>query len=108
LITAMSVTAIPGSAAWASSVTVNATDSIWLAGQAAGASVSGYFGSDTAPGNSPVLINLTASVLTFSATGSTSVDGGAALPGPMAVATWISRASRHLRGAVTIMVPPTH
>jgi hypothetical protein len=75
LITAMSVTAIPGGAAWANTAIVNATDSIWLAGQAAGASVSGYFGSDTAPGNSPALINLTAPVLTFSATGSTSVDG---------------------------------
>jgi hypothetical protein len=75
LFAAMSVTAIPGSAAWANTVNVNGTAGIWLAGQAIGATVSGFFGSDTAPGNSPVQINLTAPVLTFSATGSTSVDG---------------------------------
>ena len=40
-----------------------------------GTSVTGNFGSDTAPANSPVEIDLTAAVLTFLATGSTSVDG---------------------------------
>ena len=63
------------SSAWADTVTVQATDSIWLAGQPPGASVMGFFGPDTAPGNSPVLLNVTAATLTFSATGSTSVDG---------------------------------
>jgi hypothetical protein len=62
-------------AAVAGTATVDATDSIWLAGQSSGASVSGYFGTDTAAGNSPVLIDLTSSTLTFSASGLTSVDG---------------------------------
>lgn len=56
------------------SVTVKGTDDIWLAGQASGASVSGFFGSDTIPGNAPVGLKLTGTTLTFSATGSTSVD----------------------------------
>lgn len=62
-------------AAQAGTVTVQATDSIWLAGQAGGATVSGYFGTDTAPGNAPVEIDVTAPMLTFSATGLSSVDG---------------------------------
>jgi hypothetical protein len=66
-----------GGLAHAGTVTVEATDDIWLAGQAPGATVTGYFGTDTAPANSPVQIKLTASTLTFSATGSTSVDGSA-------------------------------
>jgi len=56
-------------------VTVNATGDIWLAGQPGGTTVTGYFGSDTAPANSPVGISVTGGqILTFSATGSTSVD----------------------------------
>jgi hypothetical protein len=64
------------SAAQAASVVVLGANGVWLAGQPAGATVSGYFGSDTAPANSPVEINVTAPTLTFSAAGSTSVDGG--------------------------------
>ena len=57
-------------------VTVQATSDIWLAGQPNGTSVTGYFGSDTTPANSPVLVNVTSGeILTFAATGSTSVDG---------------------------------
>jgi hypothetical protein len=66
--------AMIGGVAQAASVVVLGQDGIWLAGQPAGAFVSGFFGSDTAPANSPVQINLTAPTLTFSATGSTSVD----------------------------------
>jgi hypothetical protein len=62
-------------AANAGSVTVLGQNGIWLAGQSSGATVSGYFGADTAPGNSPVQIDLTGPTQTFSATGSTSVDG---------------------------------
>lgn len=57
-------------------VTVQATSDIWLAGQPNGVSVTGNFGSDTAPEASPVLVNVTGGeILTFSATGLTSVDG---------------------------------
>jgi hypothetical protein len=73
---AIAVLAGVSGAAQAGSVAVLGSDGIWLAGQPAGASVSGYFGSDTAPANSPVQIKVTAPTLTFSATGSTSVDGG--------------------------------
>ena len=66
--------AAPVAAFAGTTVTVSAIDSIWLAGQAAGASVSGYFGTDKIPGNGPVLLNLTSGPITFSATGSTSVD----------------------------------
>ena len=67
-------------AAWSASVhaaTVNvqATSSIWLATQPAGSGVTGYFGTDYAPANSPVELALTGGALTFSASGSTSVDG---------------------------------
>jgi len=56
--------------------TVSSLTDIWLAGQPNGTTVTGYFGSDTAPANSPVLVSITAgNVLTFSASGSTSVDG---------------------------------
>lgn len=57
-------------------VTVQATSDIWLAGQPNGVSVTGFFGSDTAPAASPVLVSVTGGeILTFSATGLTSVDG---------------------------------
>ncbi len=58
--------------------TVAATTDVWLAGQPNGSSVSGYFGTDTAPGNSPVGVSVAGGqVLTFSITGYTkvSVDG---------------------------------
>ncbi|MGD0631087.1 MAG: PEP-CTERM sorting domain-containing protein [Terracidiphilus sp.] len=55
---------------------MQATSDIWLAGQPNGVSVTGNFGSDTAPEASPVLVNVTGGeILTFSATGLTSVDG---------------------------------
>jgi hypothetical protein len=59
-----------------STVTVAGTTDIFLAGQPNGSSVTGYFGSDTAPANSPVGLTLTGSPLTFSIAGfvSTSVD----------------------------------
>jgi len=60
----------------AAATTIPGTSSIWLAGQASGTSVSGYFGSDTAPGNSPVQITIGGTSVVFTATGSTSVDGG--------------------------------
>jgi hypothetical protein len=64
------------SLAWSASTTVPAVTDIWLAGQPNGASVSGEFGTDVAPTNSPVLVTVTAgSILTFTASGSTSVDG---------------------------------
>jgi hypothetical protein len=56
-------------------VVVPATTDIWLAGQPSGVSVTGYFGSDSAPANSPALVNVTGGeILTFTSTGSTSVD----------------------------------
>ena len=61
---------------FAAEVVVDATADIFLASQPDGASVSGYFGNDTAPANSPVVVAVTAgSTLTFAATGLTSVDG---------------------------------
>jgi len=60
-------------------VVVPGTSDIWLAGQPAGSSVTGYFGSDTAPGNSPVGVSVSGgSAITFSilAFTPTSVDGG--------------------------------
>lgn len=62
--------------AQASTLTVQATTDIWLAGQPSGASVTGYFGSDSALANSPNLVAVSAgNILTFSAFGTTSVDG---------------------------------
>jgi hypothetical protein len=64
------------SLAWSSTETVPAVTDIWLAGQPNGTSVTGEFGTDVAPANSPVLVNVTAgSVVSFAASGSTSVDG---------------------------------
>jgi tRNA A-37 threonylcarbamoyl transferase component Bud32 len=63
-------------------VVPSATD-IWLAGQPDGASVTGTFGTDTAPAESPVMMRVTAGhTLTFSATGSTTVNGSCWAPGP--------------------------
>jgi hypothetical protein len=66
----------PGAHAQTTNFTVKATSGIWLAWQSAGTSVTGYFGSDYAPGNSPVPFNVTGgTILTFNnVTGSTSVD----------------------------------
>lgn len=60
-------------------VTVPATTDIWLAGQPSGSTVTGFFGTDTAPANSPIaIIGVNGGdVLTFSATdsaGGVSVD----------------------------------
>jgi hypothetical protein len=55
--------------------TVAGTTDIFLASQPPGATVTGFFGSDTAPGNSPVGLSVGAgSSQTFSVTGTTSVD----------------------------------
>jgi hypothetical protein len=75
-VVALAVATACASSALAGSVVVSGASDVWLAGQTTGASVSGYFGSDSIPANAPVRINLTGPVLTFSATGSTSVDGG--------------------------------
>jgi hypothetical protein len=62
--------------AQAGTYTVSSLTDIWLASRSDGTTITGYFGSDTAPANSPVLVSVTAgSTLTFSASGSTSVDG---------------------------------
>ena len=67
---------IGGAAAHAASFVIPGTASIWLAGQPSGTSDSGYFGSDTTPANSSVLVSVTGGqILTFSASGLTSVDG---------------------------------
>jgi hypothetical protein len=59
-------------------VVVPATTDIWLAGQPNLSTVSGYFGTDTAPANSPIPVSVNGGdVLTFSATdsaGGVSVD----------------------------------
>jgi hypothetical protein len=59
------------------SVTVQSTTDIWLAGQPDGSSLSGRFGTDTAPANSPLLLSgvTGGATFTFSASGSSSVDG---------------------------------
>ena len=59
----------------AANVIVAATTDIFLASQPDGTSISGFFGTDTAPGNSPVKFAVSpGGVLTFLASGSTSVD----------------------------------
>ena len=61
--------------AFASTLTVDSTTDIWLAGQPDMSTVSGFFGTDTAPANSPVLLAAAGgTTFTFHATGSTSVD----------------------------------
>ena len=54
--------------------TVAGGASIWLAGQPSGTSVNGYFGSDIAPDQSPLQVVIGGTTVTFSATGSVSVD----------------------------------
>ena len=61
-------------------VTVAATTDIWLAGQPSGSTVTGYFGTDTAPANSPIGITVSGGdTLTFTSVldspGGVSVDG---------------------------------
>ncbi len=64
-----------GSQAAAANVSVAATTDIFLASQPDGAAITGFFGTDTAPDNSPVKFAVSpGGVLTFLATGSTSVD----------------------------------
>jgi hypothetical protein len=64
-----------GEAAHAATVLVPATGDIFLATQPAGTMITGDFGSDTAPANSPVELSLSQPVtLTFSASGMASVD----------------------------------
>jgi hypothetical protein len=63
------------SEAQATNLTLQATTDIWLAGQPNGSTLTGFFGTDSAPDNSPVLVSVGAgNTLTFSASGSTSVD----------------------------------
>ena len=72
---ALAVMVMTAGPAAAATLTVSATTDIWLAGQADGTVATGNFGSDTAPGNSPVLVPVAAgAVLQFAASGSTSVD----------------------------------
>jgi hypothetical protein len=60
--------------AQAGPIIVQATTDIWLAGQPGG-TVTGYFGTDTGAANSPVQVGVAGGeILTFSASGSTSVD----------------------------------
>jgi hypothetical protein len=59
-------------------VVVPATTDIWLAGQSNGSTVTGFFGTDTAPGNSPIPVAVSAGEdLTFSIASYTavSIDG---------------------------------
>ena len=64
--------AVPARAA---TVIVAGTTDIFLASQPSGNGVSGFFGSDTAPANSPVQLGVVAgATVSFSASGSASVD----------------------------------
>lgn len=74
--TALMTITLCGLPAQAGVVVIPATTDIWLAGQSSGSTVTGYFGSDSAPANSPIGISVIAGhILTFSASGTTSVDG---------------------------------
>lgn len=60
----------------AATTTVSALTDIFLASQPDSTTITGFFGSDSAPTNSPVAIGVTGGArLTFAASGSTSVDG---------------------------------
>jgi hypothetical protein len=67
---------LTAAAAQAEIVPVSSTGSIWLAGQPAGVSVTGDFGTDTAPQQSPFALTITASTVTFAATGVYTVNPG--------------------------------
>jgi hypothetical protein len=73
--TLLAMSALGATSVQAQTVNVPATASIWLAGQPSGVSVSGYFGTDTAPDESPVELQVTGSTVTFLAAGSYSIDG---------------------------------
>jgi hypothetical protein len=72
----LAATLISAAPAFAGTVNVDSTTDIWLAGQPNGSTATGFFGTDTAPDNSPVLLAAAGgTTFTFLATGSTSVDG---------------------------------
>jgi hypothetical protein len=74
--------ALSSFAAHAGSVVVPATTDIWLAGQPNGSIVTGYFGIDTAPANSPIPISVNGGdVLTFSASDSLTPFDGVSVDG---------------------------
>lgn len=59
----------------AATIVVGGTTDIFLASQPDGTSITGFFGSDTAPANSPVALGVAGgATVTFSASGSASVD----------------------------------
>jgi hypothetical protein len=62
--------------------TVPGTADIWLAGQPDGTQVMGPFGTDTATQFSPILVTVTGAYVTFTATGTTSVNNGNCYAGP--------------------------
>jgi hypothetical protein len=67
---------LSGGAARPLHVTVPGATDIWLAGQPAGRTITGVFGTDSTPANAPVPVAaIPGHVLTFSASGSVSVDG---------------------------------
>ena len=67
---AVPVWLVCGGVSSAGSILVPATTDIWLAGQPNASTVTGYFGTDTAPANSPVAISVTGGhTLTFSIMG---------------------------------------
>jgi hypothetical protein len=75
LATGAAVFCLCANSAMAGATTVAATTDIWLAGQPAGSSVTGFFGTDTAFDNSPVeLAAMGGATFTFQASGLTSVD----------------------------------
>jgi PEP-CTERM motif len=75
LAAAIAASLICAAPAFADTATVDSTTDIWLAGQPAGSTVTGFFGSDVAPDNSPVRLTAAGgSTFRFLATGSTSVD----------------------------------
>ncbi len=72
---AMAAICLFAGAAQAATITVPATTDIFLASQPSGSTATGFFGTDTAPANSPIKLTVTGgATLTFSASGSTSVD----------------------------------
>jgi hypothetical protein len=74
-VAALSMSLSTGTGAQAGTVYVPATGDIFLATQPVGTSIMGYFGADAAPANSPVALGVMAgATLTFSASGSASVD----------------------------------
>ena len=65
---------LPGLAG-ATSITIQGTADLWLAGQPNGATLTGNFGTDSNPDNAPVLVGVVGGhIFTFTASGLTSVD----------------------------------